>query len=151
VTCTYLHVVQWQSVDRQSIDRQSVDRQSVDRRSVNRRSVDRQSVEWGNPSTDPSTDPSNFFHDFFVKLDIYYLVPNGAIRRRILIYFRPLFEVKIGGASWVSRGRRPRPAAGRANPTGNPYFSTQKEVLVMRVVPTVGDERKEFLPLVRLG
>jgi hypothetical protein len=30
-----------------------------------------------------------------------------------LIYFRPLFEVKIGVASWVRRGRRPRPAAKR--------------------------------------
>jgi hypothetical protein len=37
------------------------------------------------------------------------------------------FEVKIGVASWVSRGH------------------TQKEVLVMRVVLTVGDERKEFI------
>jgi hypothetical protein len=25
---------------------------------------------------------------------------------------RPLFEVKIGVASWVRRGQRPRPAAG---------------------------------------
>jgi hypothetical protein len=68
-----------------------------------------------------------------------------------LIYFRPLFEVKIGVSSWVSRGRRPRPATGRANPTANPNFNTQKEVLVMRVVLTVGDERTELLPLVRLG
>jgi hypothetical protein len=35
--------------------------------------------------------------------------------------------------------------SGRANPTGNPNFNTQKEVLVMRVVLTVGDERKEFI------
>jgi hypothetical protein len=27
-----------------------------------------------------------------------------------LIYFRPIFGVKIGVASWVRRGRRPRPA-----------------------------------------
>jgi hypothetical protein len=46
---------------------------------------------------------------------------------------RPIFEVKIGVVSWVSRGRRPRPA--------NPNFNTQKIVLVMRVVLTVGDER----------
>jgi hypothetical protein len=58
-----------------------------------------------------------------------------------LTYFRPLFEVKIGVASWVGRGRRPHPAACRANPPGNPDFNTQKEVLVMRVVLTVGDER----------
>jgi hypothetical protein len=35
--------------------------------------------------------------------------------------------------------------------SGNPNFNTQKEVLVMRVVLTVGDERMELLPLVRLG
>jgi hypothetical protein len=33
---------------------------------------------------------------------------------------RPLFEVKIGVASWVRRGRRPRPAA------GNPNFNLKK-------------------------
>jgi hypothetical protein len=39
-----------------------------------------------------------------------------------LIYFRPIFGVKIGVASWVRRGRRPRPAAGRPNPTWQPRF-----------------------------
>jgi hypothetical protein len=34
---------------------------------------------------------------------------------------------------------------------GNPYFNPQKEVLVMKVVPTLGDERTELLPLGRLG
>jgi hypothetical protein len=49
------------------------------------------------------------------------------------------FEVKNRVAS-------PRQAAGQANPTGNPVFNTQKEVLVMRVVLAVGDERMEFTP-----
>jgi hypothetical protein len=44
------------------------------------------------------------------------------------------FEVKIGVASWVSRGQRPRQATGLANPPGNLDFNSQKKVLVMRVV-----------------
>jgi hypothetical protein len=36
-------------------------------------------------------------------------------------------------------------------PSGNPDFSTQEEVLVMILVLTLGDERTELLPLVRLG
>jgi hypothetical protein len=111
------------------------------------------------PSTDdPSTDNPSTFNPSKdnPSLDD---PSNGAIRRSDgsvnffsiffvissrLIYFRPLFEVKIGVASWVS------PACGR---TGlRPcYFNTQKEVLVMREVLTVGDERKELFPLVRLG
>jgi hypothetical protein len=43
-----------------------------------------------------------------------------------------------------------RPQAGLTQ-SGNPNFNTQKEVLVMRVVLTLGDERTELLPLVRLG
>jgi hypothetical protein len=39
-----------------------------------------------------------------------------------LILIRPLFEFIIGVASWVRRGRRPRPALGRPNPIWQPQF-----------------------------
>jgi hypothetical protein len=82
--------------------------------------------------------------DFDVKLYISMpLVPTYLLQA--------FFEVKIKVTRWVSRGHMPRPATGRPNPTGNPNFNTQKEVLVIRVVLTVGDERTELLPLVRLG
>jgi hypothetical protein len=31
------------------------------------------------------------------------------------------------------------------NPTGNPNFNTQKEVLLMKAVLTLGDERKDII------
>jgi hypothetical protein len=43
-----------------------------------------------------------------------------------------------------------QPQAGLTQ-SGYPNFNTQKEVLVMRVVLTLGDKRTEILPLVRLG
>jgi hypothetical protein len=47
---------------------------------------------------------------------------SGPIFWSRLFYFRPIFGVKIGVASWVRRGRRPRPAAGRPNPIWQPQF-----------------------------
>jgi hypothetical protein len=57
-----------------------------------------------------------FFAEFFGKNIVLYFWSR-------LIYFRPIFGVKIGVASWVRRGQRPRPAAGWPNPTGNPNFN----------------------------
>jgi hypothetical protein len=64
--------------------------------------------------------------------------PLGVAAFLLLLYFRPFLRLKSGLPVGLAQ------AAGLANPTVNPNFNTQKEVLVMRVVLTVGDERTEF-------
>jgi hypothetical protein len=62
------------------------------------------SVATPDPSTDLLTDPSNFFR-FFV---IFVIFSSKFITWSRLIYFRPLFEVKIGlGRPAAGRGLRP--------------------------------------------
>jgi hypothetical protein len=71
--------------------------------------------------------------EFYAKMAFWHPSHPLTSGPDVFLHIRPLFEVKIG------------------LPVGNPNFNTQKEVLVMRVVLTVGDERTELLPLVRLG
>jgi hypothetical protein len=70
----------------------------------------------------------------------------------VLTYLlQAFFEVKIGVEVGLAGAAGPvRPQAGLTQ-SDNPDFNSQKEVLAMRVVLTVGDERTELLPLVRLG
>jgi hypothetical protein len=64
-----------------------------------------------------------FFLQFFWSRLIYWRgLRTGTYFWSRLIYFRPIFGVKIGVASWVRRGRRPCPAAGRPNPIWQPQF-----------------------------
>jgi hypothetical protein len=119
------------SVAHGSVASQSVARGSVARGSVApliRRRMIRRHPQSVAPPIRQRIRPIFFFVfcDFFIKIQ---KKLDGSVDGSVdgrLIYFRPLFEVKIGVDSWVSRGRRPRPAAGRANPTGNPYFNLKK-------------------------